>query len=132
MLNNDKIFNDSKKIGKMTKISLSLLQKNDHQNKDSAKSPEFMEFIYGIGPGGITEFEHALTDKQIGDEIIIFINKDNIHKIFGHLTNKISIIDEKGSFNLNVKVLDIKKAEKIDILKTLLKTCPQGCGCGNY
>jgi hypothetical protein len=119
---------DVLKIGKETWISLAVcMPDSDNSN---LLLPQ-IEFVYGIGFAGVTEFEYILKDKIIGDEISLHIKHDKLQQVFGHLLRYIKpLVDKKDNIDLKIKVSDIKKSSKKDIVKTILMTAPRGCGYG--
>ena len=123
------------KVETLKKISLKLEAGTSAQNMDlSLVNPDF-EFIFGIGPSGITPFEYELVDKTEGQEIVIELKKENMAVFFEHFQPPIIQADDdvKALF-LKIKVKTITAADQREVVKALADATAHGhgcdCGCG--
>ena len=70
------------KIQNLDLISLQIEAGRTPDTMDIAPSPVEYDFIYGLGPGGLTGFEFALADMQRGDSIQLNIQTHEIGRYF--------------------------------------------------
>ena len=124
------------KVENLKKIYLSLEAGKSKAHMDLRLSiPEF-EFLFGIGPTGMTPFEYELIDKAEGDEILLHVQKDSVQVFFEHLHPPImNLFDERKDIYLKVKIEKITSAESREVVKAMAEMtahdhgCDCGCGC---
>ena len=123
------------KVETLKKISLKLEAGTSAQKMDlSLVNPDF-EFIFGIGPSGITPFEYELVDKTEGQEILIELKKENMAVFFEHLQPPIiQAHDDVKALFLKIKIKTITAADQREVVKALADVTAHGhgcdCGCG--
>ena len=123
------------KVENLKKITLNLEAGTSAQNMDlSLDNPEF-EFIFGIGPSGISPFEYELVDKTEGQHILVELKKENFNIYFEHLHLPIfQLFNEKDSFFLRAEIKKIATADQREVVKALADVTAHGhgcdCGCG--
>ena len=124
-----------RKVENLKKIYLSLQAGKSKENMDlSLSKPEF-EFLFGIGPTGMTPFEYELVDKEEGDEILLHVQKDSVQVFFEHLHPPImNLFEERKDVYLKVKIEKIIPAEIREVVKAMAELTAHGhgcdCGCG--
>jgi hypothetical protein len=123
------------KVENLKKITLKLEAGASPQNMDlRLDNPDF-EFIFGIGPSGISPFEYELVDKTEGQEVLIEIKKEDISNFFEHLHPPIIPIDDdlEGLF-LKIIIQKIAAVDHREVVKALADVTAHGhgcdCGCG--
>ncbi len=124
------------KVENLKKITLQLAAGTSAQHMDlRLDNPEF-EFIFGIGPSGISPFEYELADKTEGQHILVELKKENCDIFFEHLHPPIvNLINKKDSLFLRVEIKKIATADQRDLVKALADVtahshgCDCGCGC---
>ncbi len=125
------------KVENLKKITLQLAAGTSAQNMDlRLDNPEF-EFIFGIGPSGMSPFEYELVDKTEGQHILVELKKENFDIFFEHLHPPIfNLINEKDSLFLRVEIKKIATADQRDVVKALADVTAHGhgcdCGCGGH
>ncbi len=123
------------KVENLKKVTVAMEAGTSVQNMDlSLDNPEF-EFIFGIGPSGISPFEYELADKTEGQHILIELKKENFDIFFEHLHPPIfHLINEKDSLFIRVEIKKIATADQRDVVKALADVTAHGhgcdCGCG--
>ena len=123
------------KVENLKKITLQLAAGTSAQNMDlHLDNPEF-EFIFGLGPSGISPFEYELVDKTEGQDILVELKNENFDIFFEHLHPPIShLVNERGSLFLRVEIKKIATADQRDVVKALADVTAHGhgcdCGCG--
>ena len=126
------------KIENLKKIKLSL-QAGTSQNTMNLtpKYPE-LEFIFGLGLGGMTPFEYELVDKVEGQSVLIHLKKEGLHSFFGHLNPPLmDLFDVRNNIYLEVRIDAVTPAKNREIIKAMADMaahggagCDCGCGCG--
>jgi hypothetical protein len=119
-------------VGPLKKISLALSFGRSESSIDSSKS-QFMEFIFGVGVGGLTHFEYALAGKHPRDEVIFMFNKNDRHHQFAHLYNCLPgfQVDTDMVF-LKAAIENVTEPTHREIVRALAEaaSCGSECGCG--
>ena len=128
------------KVENFKKITLSFQAGRSKDTMDlTPKYPEF-EFIFALGPEGMTPFEYELVDKGEGEEVLLHIHKQEFYRFFEHLNPPIwDLFDGREDVYLKSKIAAIAAADNRDIVKALAEMtahsgggcdCGGGCGCG--
>jgi hypothetical protein len=121
------------KIENLMKVSLSLHDTSPSAT-DEKESP--FEFIFGIGPSGITPFEKALFGKRIGDRIRIDIAKTGFCQTLGHLEHPLrKQIGMMAPACLEATITGVTRAQDREVVKAMAAggSCDDcGCGCGGH
>jgi hypothetical protein len=101
--------------------------------------PEF-QFIFGIGPEGMTPFEYKLIDKAEGDVVSFSLQKEMLGHFFEHLQPPLwHLFNGRDTIFLTVKIVTVASAENREVLKAMSERvahggggcgCDGGCGCG--
>ena len=123
------------KVENLKKITLQLAAGTSAQNMDLSMDKSEFEFIFGIGPSGISPFEYELVDKTEGQHILVELKKEDFDIFFEHLHPPIfNLINEKDSLFLKVEIKKIATADPRDVVKALADVTAHGhgcdCGCG--
>jgi hypothetical protein len=124
------------KVENLKKITLSIQAGRSQDMMDgTVKYPGF-EFIFGLGPEGMTPFEYELVDKSEGEDVLIHLKKDNLTRFFEHLNPPLTDLFAKNDeVFLKVKIVSIVPAENREIVKSMAAVASLGksgcdCGCG--
>ena len=128
------------KVENLKKITLSFQAGTSPDSMDiTPKFPRF-EFIFALGPEGMSPFEYELVDKTEGDEVLLHINKQTFFTFFEHLNPPLGdLFDGRDDVFLNAKIAAVAAADNRDIVKALAEKtahggggcdCGGGCGCG--
>lgn len=125
---------NAKIIGPLKKVSLVFTAGTTLALKDLLAVPEPLEFIFGIGTQGLTQFECALDGKQSGDQGSLEINKDEMSDMFGHIIPCTYLLPvNAGQFFMHYNIIEITDASSQEIIKAMAKAgggCGDGCSCG--
>lgn len=128
------------KVENLKKITLSFQAGTSPKTRDlTPKFPQF-EFIFALGPEGMSPFEYELVDKTEGEEVLLHIQKQTFYTFFEHLNPPIrDLFDSREDVYLNAKIAAVAAADNRDIVKALAEMtahggsgcdCGGGCGCG--
>lgn len=99
------------------------------------KYPE-IEFIFGLGPEGMTPFEYELADRTEGESVLLHLTKEAFHRFFEHLNPPLmDLFDGRAAVYLKVNIDGVKSAENREIVKAMADMAAHGgvgcdCGCG--
>ena len=123
------------KVENLKKITLKLEAGTSPQNMDLSLDKSDFEFIFGIGPSGISPFEYELVDKTEGQEVLIEIKKEDISNFFEHLHPPIIPLNEDiEGFFLKIIIQKIAAVDHREVVKALADVTAHGhgcdCGCG--
>lgn len=116
-------------------MSVSLLLKPEGAAPDENPGSPF-EFIYGVGPAGVTPFEKALFGKRVGDRVRIDTSLEGFSESVGHLESPLR--QQAGiapAAFLQATVTAIARARDRDVIKAMAAggSCDAcGCGCGGH
>lgn len=125
--------NPSQAVENLMKVSLTI-QTGDTVTDDEPGIP--FEFIYGVGPAGITPFEKALFGKGFGDRIEFDIAPSDYCETVGHL--QLPLRDQAGiraPVSLRVTITGVVRAQDREVIKAMAAggSCSDcGCGCGGH
>jgi hypothetical protein len=118
------------KIGPLKKVILSIEAGSAADAMDITPSPRKMDFIFGLGPNGLTPFETELSDKDVGYEVIFRLRDENIPHLFQHLNPpNIPAMENQTAFFMKIRVMDISPADQKDIIKSLAEIADCGDHC---
>ena len=128
------------KVENFKKITLSFQAGRSKGTMDlTPKYPEF-EFIFALGPEGMTPFEYELVDKTEGEEVLLHIHKQAFYRFFEHLNPPLGdLFDGREDVYLKSKIAAVAAADNRDIVKAMAEMtahggggcdCGGSCGCG--
>ena len=124
------------KVENLKKITLSIQSGASRDMMDCTVTyPEF-EFIFGLGPEGMTPFEYELLNKSEGEEVLIQLKKEDFSRFFEHLKPPLrDFFDKKDDVFLKVNIVSVAPAENREIVKSMAAASSHGesghgCGCG--
>jgi hypothetical protein len=112
------------KIDPMKKVSLRL-------EAESETTP--LEFIFGIGPEGLSPLEFELAGKKEGDTLSLPLSGRDVPNMFEHLMiPALNSLEGLQSFVLKVRVDRVTPAEQKDVIKAMaeIASCGDHC-CGH-
>ena len=93
-------------------------------------------FIVGVGSGGLSPFEYALMEKQVGDRVRLEIDPAQVVETFEHLQPPLPLLmDRTRPLVMEALVTAVSRAETREIVKAMAAAtggcaCDGGCGCG--
>jgi len=127
------------RVENLKKITLSIQAGTSQDTMDlTAKYPQ-IEFIFGLGPEGMTPFEYELVDKAEGESALLHLKKENFYSFFEHLEPPLTdLFDGRNDIYLKVNIDAVTTAENREIIKAMADMaahggagCDCGCGCGD-
>ena len=127
--------NNSNIVEPLKKVTLEFTVGITPELKDWPLSLETLEFIYGIGTEGLTEFECVLDGKQTGDKGSVEIIKGDMAEIFGHIIPCTYVFSvDADRFYMHYKITGISDTSPSDVVKSMAAAagggCGGSCGCG--
>ena len=123
----------NEKVGPLKKITLSWEAGSGPDGIDLTSGSGLFEFIYNLGPWGLSPFEYELAGKAVGDSISIRIKNGQVAEILEHLEALLPDLPrESASLHLRFKVLKITPADPGEVIKAMAETasCKDHC-CGH-
>lgn len=111
---------DTESIGYLKRVALDM-------EWDGQKSP--FEFVFGIGPEGLSPFEFDLSGKGLGYEHEFTLNREELGAVFGHLLPPLFLYDIPEVFTLKVRVVNITKADQREVIKAMAEASSCGSHC---
>jgi hypothetical protein len=126
------------KIENLKNIKLSLQAGTSQDTMNLTPKYPGLEFIFGLGSGGMTPFEYELADKVEGQSVLIHLKKESLHRFFEHLNPPLmDLFEVRNDIYLKVKIDAVTPAENREIIKAMADMaahggtgCDCGCGCG--
>ena len=124
------------KVKNLKKITLSIQAGTSQDTLDlTLKYPE-IEFIFGLGPEGMTPFEYELVDKAESESALLHLKKEAFYRFFEHLNPPLTdLFDGRADVYLKVNIDAVAPAENREIVKAMAALAAHGgagcdCGCG--
>jgi hypothetical protein len=126
------------KVESLQKIALSIKAGTSQYVMDLTPKYPKIEFIFGLGPAGMTPFEYELADRAAGDSVSFHVNRKNFHSFFEHINpSVIDLFDGRNDVYLQVCIDAVTPAENKEVVKAMAEMaahggvgCDCGCGCG--
>ena len=124
------------KVENLKKITLSIQAGTSQGTMDlTPKYPE-IEFIFGLGPEGMTPFEYRLAHKAEGEAVLIHLKKKDFYSFFEHLSPPLmDLFGGRDDVYLKVNIDTVTPPENREIVKAMADMAARGgagsdCGCG--
>lgn len=127
------------KVENLKKITLSIQAGTSPDTLDLTPNYPEIEFIFGLGPEGMTPFEYKLADRAEGDSVLLHLKKEDFYSFFEHLNPPLmDLFDGRNEVYLKVNIEAVTPAENREIVKAMAAMathagagCDCGCGCGS-
>jgi hypothetical protein len=114
------------------------MEKTNHLKKvslllevESQTTP--LEFVFGIGPEGLSPIEFELAEKKEGDTVALQLSGGDVADTFQHLMiPALGDLEGKESFVLKVRVEHVRPADQKEVIKAMaeMASCGDHC-CGH-
>ena len=123
-------------IDGLMKVSLDIWKAPSPASVDLDQPPTPVTFIFGVGPGGLSEIEYALAGKKKGDRVTLTLSPNTFHAIFSHLACQFHGVagDHSKPISLVIQVTGVSRAENREVVKAMAggtgSSCSGGCDCG--
>lgn len=126
------------KVENLKKIALCIQAGTSQDTMDLTPRHPQIEFIFGLGPEGMTPFEYELTDRTEGESVLLHLKKKDFCSFFEHLNPPImDLFDGRDDVFLTVTIDAVAPAENREVVKAMADMaahggagCDCGCGCG--
>ena len=124
------------KVENLKKITLSIQAGTSQDTMDLTPKYPKIEFIFGLGSGGMTPFEYELAGRTEGQSILLHLKKEDFYSFFEHLNPPITdLFDGRDDVYLKVNIDVVTLAENREIVKAMADLAAHGgagcdCGCG--
>jgi hypothetical protein len=125
-------------VDNLKKISLSIEAGSTPRDMNLTPQPIACEFIFGIGPSGMSPFEYRLAGKKAGDSLLLPLAGAESQHFFEHIVVPIEhLFENRGAVYLKFTIVNATAADSREIVKAMAQTahlgedgCGGGCGCG--
>ena len=124
------------KVDNLKKITISVQAGTSQNTMDlTPKFPE-IEFIFGLGPAGMTPFEYELANRSEGQHTLLHLKKKDFYSFFEHLNPPLTdLFDGREDVYLKVHIDAVKPAQNREVIKAMADMAAHGgagcdCGCG--
>ena len=120
-------------VENLMKVSVNISVNEASQSSDQGVP---FEFIFGVGPAGITPFEKALFGKSVGECIRLDIAPTEYGQIVGHLEQPLR--KQTGIMtpsSMQITVAGIDRAQDREVVQAMAAGGGCGdcdCGCGGH
>ncbi len=128
------------KVENLKKITLSFQAGTSKDTMDLTPKYAEFDFIFALGPDGMTPFEYELVDKAEGEEVLLHIHKQGFYNFFEHLNPPIwDLFGGREEIYLKATIAAIAAADSRAIVKAMAEMTAHGgggcdcggdCGCG--
>ena len=128
------------KVENLKKITLSFQAGTSKDTMDLTPKYAEFNFIFALGPDGMTPFEYELVDKAEGEEVLLHIHKQGFYNFFEHLNPPIwNLFGGREEIYLKATIAAIAAADSRAIVKAMAEMTAHGgggcdcggdCGCG--
>ncbi len=124
------------KVKNLKKITLSTQAGTSQDTMDLTPKYPGIEFIFGLGPEGMTPFEYKLADRTKGESVLLHLKKEDYYSFFEHLNPPLmDLFDGRDEVYLKVNIDAVTPAENREIVKAMADMAAHGgagsdCGCG--
>ena len=119
------------KIEPLKKIKLSLEAGTSRDVADLQLPASEFEFIFGLGPEGLSPLECDLAEKTVGDNIVVHLGKQNLHEYIAHVQLPVhTVFENRDSIFLAMRVEAINQADSREVVRTMAQMTGHGTGCG--
>jgi len=127
------------KVENLKKITLSIQAGTSQDTMDLTPKYPKIEFIFGLGPEGMTPFEYELADRSEGESALLHLKKENLYSFFEHFNPPLTdLFDGRDEVYLKVNIDAVTPAENREVVKAMADMaahggagCDCGCGCGS-
>jgi hypothetical protein len=129
------------KVENLKKITLTFQAGTSADEMDLTPKFRRFEFIFALGPEGMSPFEYELVNKTEGEEVLVHIQKQAFYTFFEHLDPPIwDLLNGRDDVYLKAKIVAIAATDNREIVKALAEVtahggagcdCGGGCGCGD-
>lgn len=116
-------------VGHLKKIRLLLEAGSSADCMDFTREPVPFEFIFGIGPGGMTPFEYVLAEKREGESFSLWVDREEAADFFEHISlPSLGVPPEAKRFYLRGKVAEVTPADQRELIAAMAEIA----GCGDH
>jgi len=125
-------------IAPMMKVQLNFRAGTGPDRMDIPLENPGFEFIFGIGTGGLTPFEHQLAELSVGDKITLQLQQEDAQHHFEHLFPPVrGLFLDRPDLFLEVALAGVGPADSREVIRAMAEMtahgeggCGGGCGCG--
>jgi len=118
------------KVGNLKKVAVLFEAGRRPESMDLTREPICYDFVYGVGPHGLSPFEFELANMGEGEEIVIPMSTRGMPDFFCHHLIPLSAIPEGvGAFYLRMRIVGVSAADQREVIKAMAEAAACGSGC---
>ena len=119
----------------LKKIKLALQAGTNSAVMDIALPTSEIDFIFGIGSGGLTPFECLLADRREAETVACRVAGSEAGLFFGHLAPLLGrLFENRREVYLNVDIVAVETPRPREVIKAMAELTAHdhedGCNCG--
>lgn len=124
---------NKKIVESLKKVTLAVTPLIASDASASAGPARNVEFIFGVGPQGLSPFEYELAGRQPGDTVRVTVPPGKTGEVFCHMQPLFcGMAVHQDSLCLDVSIVDVSDAHQREVVRALANSaaCGSNCGCG--
>jgi hypothetical protein len=123
----------SDRVENLRMVTVSMEAGVTAEKMDLTSTPQEWEFVFGIGSEGLTPLEFELSGKNVGEEVLMHVKREDLAEILQHAPIPRFWLSRplEGCW-LKLRVVGVREADQREIIKALaeLAACGSQC-CGH-
>ena len=117
-------------VDNLRMVTVSMEAGKTAQTMNLTPTPQECEFIFGIGSQGLTPLEFELAGKNIGEEVLIHIRREDLADTFQHVPiPSFCLSHSLGGCWLRLRIVRVREADQREIVKALADMAECGSEC---
>ena len=123
----------SNRVENLRMVTVSMEAGVTAETMDLTSTPQEWEFVFGIGSDGLTPLEFALAGKNIGEEVLMHVKREDLANTFQHapITRFWLSRPLEGCW-LKLRVVGVREADQREIIKALAEMAACGGECCDH
>ena len=127
---------NSSQVDLFKKVSLTIQAGTSPDAMNIIPDPFPYEFIFGLAVEGLSPLEQKLSQKKMGEEVMVDLNPKQLHfTLHHHRLPDCTAPDDSSTVYLKIRIDQVAKADQREIIKGLANqtSCHDcDCGCGGH
>ena len=117
-------------VDNLRMVTVSMEAGKTAQTMNLTPTPQECEFIFGIGSQGLTPLEFELAGKNIGEEVLIHIRREDLADTFQHVPiPSFCLSHALDGCWLKLRIVRVREADQREIVKALADMAECGSEC---
>lgn len=121
-------------VDNLKKIKLGIEAGSTPQDMHLTPQPIPCEFIFGIGPTGMSPFECELAGKKAGHSLLLPLKKAELQRFLEHIDLPIRhLFEGRDALYVKVSITEVAAADSREVVRAMAQLAhlsESGCSCG--